>query len=371
MREGILWLTENYPPQRGGMAQSCDRIIAGLRSRGIQIHIIHFTNRREPFKEQQQLDGTYTAIPFGEDESHTLNVAWQVVEKFKGVKAMVSFGGYLSLLAAPVYAKWLETKLLTCIRGNDFDASIFSSRKRKLIEDSIRASEYVLTVTTSKKEKINKLFEGVEVRAVQNGIVVEQWKPGISETDFAANWRADRTHNGKKVCIGLFGQLKQKKGGRFFLETLAKFPVINELHFLFIGELDDELREIILEKEISYDVLPFMDRYELIRYYLCCDAIAIPSFYDGMPNVLLEAGALGIPVIASDVDGMQELIEHKVSGLLFGPGDESECRKAVYDFMEMSADERQVLGLNLKKEIEENYTHQKETLKYETIIHSL
>ena len=44
--------------------------------------------------------------------------------------------------------------------------------------------------------------------------------------------------------------------------------------------------------------LPFLDRFELLPWYAACDWIAIPSFYDGLPNVLAEAAALGIPLIA-------------------------------------------------------------------------
>ena len=37
-----LWLTETYPPSRGGMAQSCDRIVRGLRRRGVLVDVLHF-----------------------------------------------------------------------------------------------------------------------------------------------------------------------------------------------------------------------------------------------------------------------------------------------------------------------------------------
>ena len=69
----ILWLTENYLPNRGGMAQSCDRIVRSLRAKGIKIHLVHFTNRAKAFHTEEKLGGTYTAIPVFPDIAHTLN----------------------------------------------------------------------------------------------------------------------------------------------------------------------------------------------------------------------------------------------------------------------------------------------------------
>ncbi|MEM6831416.1 MAG: hypothetical protein AAF551_12965, partial [Bacteroidota bacterium] len=76
----ILWLTENYPPQRGGMAQSCDRIINGLRKVGYVIEIIHFTSQPSRKERKTQKMGGYTSVGFVESESHTLNMTWHYIK---------------------------------------------------------------------------------------------------------------------------------------------------------------------------------------------------------------------------------------------------------------------------------------------------
>ncbi|MFN3315646.1 MAG: hypothetical protein ACK40K_02455, partial [Raineya sp.] len=46
----VLWLTENYPPNRGGMAQSCDRIVFNLRKNSVEIHLLHLTQHSPQVK---------------------------------------------------------------------------------------------------------------------------------------------------------------------------------------------------------------------------------------------------------------------------------------------------------------------------------
>jgi len=361
----ILWLTENYPPQRGGMAQSCDRIVDRLRKLGYTINVLHFTDRGTPFQVMQQLNGWYAVVPFEDSEAHTLNVTWEFVRQ-KTVSAVVCFGGYLPMLAAPVFSKWLSVPLLTLVRGNDFDSAVFTPRKRDMIRDVLEASRVVSVVSKDKVEKIEKLYPHVNVQYIPNGIDTESWKATPSEFKFAETWRKENSEH--KVCIGLFGQLKAKKGVRFLFDALRQSEVLERVHFLMIGEVTEETAQLVTSNEFSITTCPFLDRYELLKYYLCCDGIAIPSFYDGMPNVLLEAGALGIPVIASNTGGMKDVITDRQNGILFTPGEASSCRKSFFDFVNLSGDSRAALGAQLKKTIHTHYTVQLETQRYDELL---
>ncbi len=365
MEARILWLTENYPPQRGGMAQSCDRIVDGLRKNGHLVDVLHFTSRGPAYQAVQQLNGTYTPAVFDESEAHTLNLAWNAVRNTNPA-AIACFGGYLPVLAAPVFAKWLQKPLLTLVRGNDFDAAVFTPRRRDLLLDAFRASATVCAVTSEKKNRIEKLCPGVPVAFTPNGIDPATWQATPSEQQFAAAWRA--AHCPGKTCIGVFGQLKAKKGVSFFIRSLAGTQAAGQVHLLLAGEVSDEVAGLLGQSEITHTLFPFLDRYELIKYYLCCDAVAIPSYYDGMPNVLLEAGALGIPVLASCVDGMKDVLEGHPGGFLFEPGDIPSCRQALYRFLKTSPEERAALGRKLQATIETEYNHQSESENYENIL---
>jgi glycogen(starch) synthase len=360
----ILWLTENYPPQRGGMAQSSDRIVSHLRQAGWTIDIVHFINRADAFRFTQQINGWYLPVPFEDSEAHTLNRAWEMI-RHKPTQAIVCFGGYLPMLAAPVFAKWMNVPLFTCIRGNDFDAAVFTPRKRDLMRDALEASAVVSAVSSDKVEKIQKLYPSVDARFIPNGIDLHQWSPSASEKEFSDRWRTT-VLNGKKG-VGIFGQLKAKKGVDFLFDALQESVLLHQLHFLLIGECTEELTSGLTARGVSFTHIEFLDRFELLKYYICCDALVIPSFYDGMPNVLLEAGALGIPVIASAVDGMKDVITDRQSGLLFTAGDAAACKKAFFDFVELSDTARTQLGVNLRRVIESTYTVKHETQQYDEL----
>lgn len=268
------------------------------------------------------------------------------------------------MIGAPVFSQWSGIKLATMIRGNDFDISIFTPRKRTILEDALRQSSLIFTVSSDKADKIKKWTGHKEVHFIPNGIDHTEWHPTSSEFTFAETWKKGKD----KTTLGVFGQLKAKKGLDFFLGALRKTGLMEKTHLLLVGEVDEEPKEELDQLACEYTLLPFHDRYELMKYYLCCDAVVIPSFYDGMPNVLLESGALGIPVIASAVDGMADVIRHEEDGLLFAPGNEDNCRKALYQFFAMSAEDHRLLGQKLKNKIENQYSHTHETDAYQKLL---
>ncbi|MEO1049339.1 MAG: glycosyltransferase family 4 protein [Bacteroidota bacterium] len=348
------------------MAQSCDRIVGGLRKTGFIIDIIHFTNRGKGFKRKQQQNGSYMPIPYEDSESHVLNVTWNLIGQHTEYDCIICFGGYLSMIGAPIFSQWTDKPLITFLRGNDFDTAIFTPRKRAILQDALLQSNTVFCVSGDKVNKIKRWVPETHVVHVPNSIDITNWQPVPSEIEFASKWKDE--HAGDKLCLGLFGQLKAKKGAKFFVQAMSKTGLVDKAHLLLIGDTEEALEQMLEEAGISYSLLPFQDRYELMKYYLCCDALAIPSFYDGMPNVMLEAGALGIPILASSVDGMKDVVEHEVEGLLFAPGSEEDCRKVLYQFFGMDEKDHKALGVNLKEKIINKFNIDHEISKYQELI---
>jgi glycogen synthase len=330
-----LWLTETYPPSRGGMAQSCDRIVRGLRRRGVTVDVLHFTppGRGRPWQIEQQSGGRYLACPLADDPAHALNRAWSTLAAdpaTRRVTHVVAFGGSRPITAGPVYASWLGAPLVTLIRGNDFDSAVFSTRRRPVLDDALARSALVCAVSQDKVDKIAAMHPAVPVRRIPNGIDVRDWCFAPSDRERARGWRETRVAAGVRV-VGLFGQLKAKKGALLLLESLRRSGAADALHLLVVGWIEPEMEAWLARHgdSVGYTALPFLDRFELLPWYAACDWMAIPSFYDGMPNVLVEAAALGIPLLAARTGGMADVLEHGRTGLLFDPGDEAACSWAL------------------------------------------
>lgn len=359
----ILWLTENYYPNKGGMAQSCDRITHNLRKTGIFIHIFHFTNRRKAFKTELQQNGKYTALPIVEDSSHTINLAWNYISTYSDQYThFVSWGVNLSVIAGPIFSQWLNLPYIFTIRGNDFDANIFSLRKRESLLYAINCASAVCCVSKQKLSRIQKLAPEAKLYYTPNGLDSSDWKAFPSDYSFSQKWKETHFSAGK-ILIGIAGILKAKKGVSFFIEAIKKAMLIDSFQILTLGDLPDEFSEILIESGIEFKCLPFMESSELIPYYIACDIIAIPSFYEGMPNVLLEAGLLGKTFIASYVDGMADVLSHD-SSFLFPPGNIQGCINQLKQLAMCNPSLLGEKGATIKLNIESNFTEMHEICNY-------
>jgi glycosyltransferase involved in cell wall biosynthesis len=328
----LLWLAENYPPDVGGMAWSCDRIVAGLRDARLFVDVVHFDRRRSEWTVESGEQGALLHGPITAEPGHTINLLWHLVDgrhKQFVYTHVVAFGGFLPLLAAPPFAKWLGTKLVTLLRGNDFDTGIFSPRRTGILTEALRSSDAIAAVTSEQVRRVRGLLPNHRIAWTPNGIDLESWKALPSDLLRGAEWKQGNVEPGRRV-LGLFGQLKEKKGALFFLESLARSPDVGRFHVLIVGTPEPSVLEFLRmdPPPMAHTFVPFCDRYALLPYYAATDIAVVPSFYDGMPNVLLEAVGLGVPILASHVGGMVDVLNPE-SAILFSSGNRHACSRAI------------------------------------------
>ncbi len=368
----ILWLTENYPPRRGGMAQACDRIVANLRKNNIYTDVAFFNSSAGSFKVVSQMNGKLIAVPISDSPAHNLNILFNYItdsdNKLKYTH-IAAFGGTTPMLALPIYKSWLGTKAVTLLRGNDFDVGIFQPNKRQILFDAFKASDAVCVLSNEVKNRVGSLFPELNLIHIPNGIDLDDWIQDPYDLEEALKFRQENNISEDHILIGIFGQLKEKKGIVFFLENLLRTGLQEKISFLMVGDVEEQVQTWITEHSTEETALriiqlPFMDRFELLSKYPACDFIALPSHYDGMPNVLLEAGALGIPVIAARTGGIFEVLPKEQYTLTFHPGNADQCRHALNNAAALSKYERKAVGNCLKEYIKNNFNIQKESEAY-------
>jgi glycosyltransferase involved in cell wall biosynthesis len=361
----LLFITENHPPDRGGMAESSDRIVRGLVRAGAAVDLVHFDRRSATASHRATGSGSLTRVPPDADVPHALNLLWNRLQQtvdLRAVTHVIAFGGSLPMLAAPVFAAWMERPLVTLLRGNELDLGIFDPRRRPVLDDAMRRSAAVCTVTTAQARKIAALHPDVTPHVVANGIDLELWQATDADRARAAAWRAEHVLPERRV-LGFFGHLKNKKGVPFFVDALLRSGLADRFHLLLIGEVDDEL-QALLQQVPAFDVLPAVDRFALLPFYLACDFIGVPSHYDGFPNVVIEAMALALPLLASAVGGVEDLMQDGEAGLLFPPGDVHACRRAIVRAAGTSEEELQTLGANAAALVRRRCDAAEETRRY-------
>ncbi|WP_295199507.1 glycosyltransferase family 4 protein [uncultured Chryseobacterium sp.] len=359
----ILLVTQNYPPSRGGMAESCGRIVRNLKRKGCEVHVLHFSNRQKPYVIKTETGGNYSALGIYDTEEYTLNLATLFLEKkkeFLEVDAIVAFGGYLPIMWTPVISQFFGKPLYTCIRGNDFDEGLYS-RKRNSLFYALEHSEAILSVCTEKQGKIAKLFPSKKVVYTPNGIDASFWSLNEHEKEKTNQRKKGLTD--KKVIL-IAGQLKFKKGIRHFIESFDQFHCKGDYELWLIGDLPEEVKLFIDNFDLQVKLFPFASKYEMRSFYAMADIVCIPSLYDGMPNVLLEAGASKKLIIASEVGGIPDVIRHGKSGLLYHPLEANALLDVLIHHHHLAEDKKELMKNELYNTVNQKFTEQNEIQNY-------
>jgi glycosyltransferase involved in cell wall biosynthesis len=126
--------------------------------------------------------------------------------------------------------------------------------------------------------------------------------------------------NGERVVLTV-GRLSREKGHRDLVNALSLLRELNsELKFKLVivgnGPEREHLERAAREKGLDANVLFVGHVEDVAPYYAIADALALPSHSEGSPNVLLEAMAAGLPVIATAVGGVPEIAIKEESALL-------------------------------------------------------
>lgn len=129
----------------------------------------------------------------------------------------------------------------------------------------------------------------------------------------------------RTLVIGYFGRLSAEKGPEIFVKIAASFRGESRVQFILAGDgpMRDEIQDLI-DRESLTDTLHFVGFGHLDELLPCCDIVLVPSHLDGRPVLVMEAAAVGIPVIASRIGGIGDMISNGNSGYLCTPGEVSE-----------------------------------------------
>ena len=117
------------------------------------------------------------------------------------------------------------------------------------------------------------------------------------------------------------GRLEYVKGVDILLRAFAKFPSPTTLLLAGDGAQRETLERLTLDLELSSSVKFLGFRSDIAALMREADCVVLPSRWEGLPMVMLEAMALGTPVIASAVGGIPEVIEDDITGWLVPPED--------------------------------------------------
>jgi glycosyltransferase involved in cell wall biosynthesis len=166
------------------------------------------------------------------------------------------------------------------------------------------------------------------------------------------------------------GRLLGDKGVREFVDAARlvkrEWP---EWRFQLLGALDQGNRSGIGADELTHwiqeGVIEHLDHCDDVRPHIAAaTAVVLPSYREGLPRSLLEAAAMARPLIASDVPGNRQLVEHGVNGLLCEVRNAQSLADAVRQVGAMGASERAKMGKAGRALAERDYGEEKVITAY-------
>ena len=154
------------------------------------------------------------------------------------------------------------------------------------------------------------------------------------------------------VNIAFVGRIIKDKGVYELAEAARRLIAVPGLKFTVIGSVEygaeNPFSELSNVTCVGYhkDVRPFVKD---------AHAVILPSYHEGMANVLLEAAATGRPILASDIPGCKETFDEGISGFGFTPADSGAVEEAVSKFYSLSYDEKRKMGAAGRCKIEKEF----------------
>lgn len=275
-------------------------------------------------------------------------------EKFA---AVLAFTHHASLLGLPL--AWLARVpvRLAGHRGSIQDIPRWITRLHAWMVNRGIATLMVAVSERVRRKAIDE--EGVlpeRVIVIQNGIIPPS---GADFTDVERRRARQRLGVPADIVVALtVGRLTEQKGQVYLLRAvplvLERFP---HIVFLLAGdgplrqELEGEARQLGIAEAVRF-LGTRSDVPDLLRL---ADLFILPSVSEGMPVALLEAMMVGLPVIASQVEGVDEIVQDGQNGLTVPPADAKALSQAI---LRLASDSelRQRLGAQAKSSVENRFT---------------
>jgi glycosyltransferase involved in cell wall biosynthesis len=145
--------------------------------------------------------------------------------------------------------------------------------------------------------------------------------------------------------VAMIGEIGPRKDQETFLRALARLddPAVTALIAGAGPEAETaRLRALAVELGLDDRVRWLGFRRDVSSLLALSDLLVLPTREEGFPNTLLEAMALGVPVVATPVDGIPELIDDGVHGLLLPPGDADAFARAIRALLDDPARRREL-----------------------------
>lgn len=369
----ILLLISEYPPIGGGAGNAGENIARLMGDMGNEVLVLTTTFDSLPLEEtrhgvrirripalRQRLDRS-TVI---EQVSFMLSACLHIL----GVARQFSPQITLAFFGLPSGAVAWFLKLFTglpyvvSLRGGDvpgfrpYDFRLYHRLAAPLLHKVWRQASAVVANSRGLRDLASAFDHSVEISIISNG--VDLGKFSLPTRDWS------------KPRVLSVGRVVHQKGFDLGMRALAGLTEL-DWQWRIAGDgpqlvaLQAMAREYGLSDRIQF--LGWQTPEQLREQYAFANLFLFPSRHEGMPNVVLEAMARGLPVVATRIAGNEELVADGKTGILVPPEDMGALRESLRKIL-VDADARERLGLAAREKVEQSFSWERVAGEYHTIL---
>jgi glycosyltransferase involved in cell wall biosynthesis len=337
----------------GGQEHRILAEINGFRGRGSEVWLLAPPNS-QIYQRASQAGVSVVAQRFDQRlllPLHVLRVAWWLHRnRIEIVNPHSSRDSWLLTLAARI------ARVPLIIRSRHFDVPIPNKSLSRLIYKEW--SNHIITtspkITTSLVSAFDLRLD--EITTLPTGVDLSRFKPEGPKADFSAYALPPQS-----PLIGMITVIRGAKGIQVLAEAvhLLKTKHGIQVHCIIAGEGPSLgwVKFMVTHFGVANQFTFLGHREDVPEIMRTLDIVAIPSFHEAIPQSGLQALAMGVPVVASDVGGIPSIIKHGWTGRLVPPEDAPALAAAIRDTLEQKS-QTQVMASTGRQMIRDQHSHE-------------
>jgi glycosyltransferase involved in cell wall biosynthesis len=327
------------PVEFGGAERVCLTLLKNINRQRFDLFPILLTRPWEQdnvfIRELRKESYDYCEVPVAlQDKGDFLRFArcYKLVHKLmRGQEFdLLHTNGYFADIVGIPIARLIGLPSLSTCHGfitNTWKYRLYNTIDRIALKFCIQ----IIAVSEGIKEHlIDSGLNPSQVRVIENAVDCA-WDNELSQK-VRQQQRAALTINEEEFVLGYVGRLSKEKGLRYLFTAFSQLVEKGlSIKTIIIGDGPQrkELEHLAEKLKIKKSIIFAGFQEDMRRWFLCMDAFVLPSLTEGTPMALLEAMACRVPVIATSVGGVPQVIERVKTGILISPGKPEEITNAV------------------------------------------
>jgi len=304
------------------------------------------------------------------------NPIWLLFYLFKSIRIIVKENPILCLsfnlrpnILIGLICKFYPVKSIATITGTSTFLTNSNTFKNKLLQYIFKSIN--LIVFQNNNDKL--MFDKLKIYQNKYSIV-----PGSGIDTSYYNHKRD--YKKKEYTNFIFiARIIKEKGILEFIKAAeivkkkgysANFKILGS--FYLGGKKNDRIDKSVIEFAAKSNLIEYLgETKNVIPYIIDSDCVVLPSYREGMSNLLLEAASLSTPIITTNVPGCKEIVENTYNGFLCNSKDALDLSEKLIQFINLSDIQRETMGKNGRIKVIKEFEKSIVIKEYNKIIESI